>query len=122
MLRPSRLHRMMGVQPGRVPRWLASTGTCGGLDAICLSQTAALVAAYLLWKHSAALSIALIAANAAFLVFLRMPFGDVERFARARLRRGECVTCGAKLADNGESPCTMCNVCLRDIGTGGTCR
>jgi len=108
VLQPSRLHRMLRMRPGRVPRWIASSGFCAGFDAISALQTTAIVAAIVLWQHALILAIVLIAAVVLFCVVLHIPFADVERFARARVRRRECVVCGATLVTHGAEECPNC--------------
>ena len=42
------------------------------------------------------------------LMILQTRFEDRERFARARMRRGECLVCGNKLGDSIERMCQGC--------------
>ena len=42
--------------------------------------------------------------------FLFFPFRDCERFARARIRRKECVSCGANLEPSSGDFCPACDL------------
>lgn len=94
-LQQSLLHRMIGVQPGCVPRWVSSAGGCARIDAISFSQSVVLVAAIVAWPQSLMLAIVLSLCIVVFILLFQLPFESVERLARARRRRGECVRCGA---------------------------
>jgi hypothetical protein len=54
------------------------------------------------------ISVALIGASLAFFSRVHQPFQDRERFARARIRRHECVICGEKLAADDAEYCLEC--------------
>jgi hypothetical protein len=62
----------------------------------------------LLLKLPLPFAIAIGVASAVFLVFLVMPFQSCERFARARLRRGECGVCGQRLNGSEYDPRNCC--------------
>ena len=96
MTRPSALHRLFGVRPGFAPALMYSGGCdAGGLfdlpPALCL--IGAVISAGRFPRAGPAAGVA----GAIFFGILSSRFVDVERHARARRRRGECIACGVKL-------------------------
>lgn len=106
MLRPSPLHRVFRVEPGLAPRWVVSS-SCEGGDAFVWVEVLLILGAIFVWQHSHVASLALVTATLAFAALLHLPFERVERFARARRRRRECIFCGRKL-ESGEI-CAACD-------------
>ena len=86
MLEPSRLHRMLDLQPGLAPRWLASCRSCAGFDLLTVVQSLAIVGSIVLFRLShPGPAVLLIGAVVTFAGLLHIPFENVERFARARM-------------------------------------
>ena len=109
MLEPSRLHRILQLQPGIVPRWLASCRSCSGFDVLTAIQSLNIVGSIVLFQLShPLLGSLLIGFVVAFAGLLHMPFEDVERFARARIRRRECVSCGTTELKDASIRCHFC--------------
>ena len=109
-LKPSLLHRVCRLRPGSVPNWFASRHSCEGLDILIAFDVAFAVAGVLLWQHAVLPSVVLITTAVMFVAFVHMPFESVERFARARRRRGECVACGQKLRRGEQRSCLSCDM------------
>ena len=103
VLQPSLLHRVFEWQPGTVPTWIASANSCIGFDALTTIEVIMVLAAIRLWQGSLVPSVGIIFLILGFGLFIHLPFADVERFARARRRRGECINCGMKLQP--DTPC-----------------
>ena len=101
------LHRMLRIEPGRVPRLLCAESECYGVDLLSLVAAVVVFAAVFLWRYSWYLSIACMA-TAVLFVCLDYSFRSRERLARARLRRGECVYCGAKWDKGASNTCVLC--------------
>ena len=115
MLRPRPLHRLFRVEPGLAPRWVAS-GSCDGGDVLIWIEVLLILSAIMVWQHAPAVSIALVVATIAFYALLHSHFEDVERFARARRRRGECISCGLKLQS--QAVCDTCSTAGRTTPSG----
>jgi hypothetical protein len=108
MLKPSLLHRLLNVTPGRYP-WLCNASACGEgwvglIDVVVIGALLGCLALSYFGFVSAWISIPI---WFAFLGCLFGPFTDRERFARARRRRGECIWCGVKCAPE-EATCGGC--------------
>lgn len=111
-LEPSRLHRWFHYEPGHCPGWLYAS-SCDSLNLITALCTALLAGGGALLYIGARLPLWVV------LLLLLPPviwvmaeegrFVDVERFARARLRRHECITCGVKLDDPDDERCRQCS-------------
>lgn len=86
-----------------LPTLLASCRRCaGGFDVLTAVQSLALVAAIVLWKLSHPIAAMLtVCVVVAFAMVLEIPFENTERWARARIRRGECTRCGSQTHDVG---------------------
>ena len=109
MLEPSRLHRLLHLQPGLTPSWIASCRSCAGFDLLTAAQSLAIVGSIALFKFSQPLpALLLILVVIAFAALLHMPFENVERFARARIRRRECVSCGTTKLKDAAIRCHSC--------------
>lgn len=110
MLRTSRLHRLLGIRPGHVPKWFAACRSCGlQLDLIWVLHCLPILGAIVLFRFSYTVAAAsLIASVVVFSIWLGLPFEKAERAARARIRRRECVACGAKRKDAEDYLCTKC--------------
>jgi len=80
-----------------------------GFDAIWALEVAAVVAGLFLWKHFPVSAFVLLSAVILFFAFFHMPLEKVERFARARVRRGECVACGTKIVGPPTQHCPNCS-------------
>ena len=97
MTRPSALHRLFGAKPGFVPA-LLYRGGCDGFSLFHLPPVLCLFGALVSAGRFPWIGPAAGVAGANFFGVLSGRFADVERHAKARRRRGECVACGAKLA------------------------
>src|SRR6185437_8680392 len=99
MLKPSFAHRLLRITPGKIPRLLLNPSSCGAsLDLMSLAGSMLLLAALIVWRVSPSswpLIYAICTVTIA-LFCLEIGLSDCERLARARIRRGECVWCGAK--------------------------
>ena len=85
---PSRLHRLLHIEPGHAPAYLYSRrNRCTGIDALNLAVVTALLGGFLLFSLLPAAGAMLIALVIGFEVFIAAPFGKCERKARARIRR-----------------------------------
>ena len=97
MLKVSWLHRFLRIKPGRVPKWVGSPSSCGGLDLFSIVGAVILFLALFLCRTSILLAAALVILLVLFIIFAMMPFEACERLARARHRRNECIFCGRAL-------------------------
>jgi hypothetical protein len=84
---PSRLHRLLHIEPGYAPAYLYSRDRCTGIDAPNLAVVAALLGGFLLFSLLPAAGAMLVALVIGFEVFIAAPSGKCERKARARIRR-----------------------------------
>lgn len=118
-LAPSLLHRAFGWPLGHVPdAWYGGDCEVGGvfdwvgavLFALALAPGISVVTERPEWPRELAVSvaIALLAGGIGWFRWVQMPFSNRERFARARLRRHECVTCGVKLETAADDQCPAC--------------
>lgn len=89
----SLLHRILGITPGKAPKYLCSRNNCSGFDAISALESFLLVLAFAIWKftQSYSLSLFVVFLLIGFVFCLDVPFRSCERKFRARIRRGECM-------------------------------
>lgn len=120
-LEPSWLHRRRGWQLGHAPAG-AYTSDCPGDESLGVDMSPWIFAAGLLpgvaalqpafggWRWVAG-AISLVMCAAAIVSHIRVysPFQSRERFARARIRRHECVICGVKLPAGPSESCSNCD-------------
>ena len=92
-----------------MPRWIASCRSCDGFDLLIALQTGSLIAAIALWKLSHIIpALIVVVVTLCFAFLLHLPFENIERFARARIRRRECVYCGELAFDETGGNCHNC--------------
>jgi len=105
---PSWLHRRMRYGMGRVPAWLISRRGCGGIDVFGVAFCALFFGG--LFVLASAISIGLLMIKTAFAVLcVWHPVEHCERFSRARIRRRECVRCGANAESLVNDRCGNCS-------------
>lgn len=92
---PSWLHRKLGLELGRAPAWLIARSDCTGVDVFGIAFFALFFGGvYVLFTVGL---VGMLLIKTAFAIFwVWTPAEHCERFSRARIRRGECVRCGAK--------------------------
>jgi hypothetical protein len=110
MLRPSHLHEVTGTPLGEAPKWLYPDDQCFGASftfglGITLLFTA-LVGIGTAIRSSPLWLLTVPAGPVAIRVFvLDRRFQSRARFARARIRRHECIRCGMQLAEESARDC-----------------
>jgi hypothetical protein len=112
-LRSSLLHRTLRIRPGAAPSCLIARNDCTGADVILGMAAATFMLGLFAWQSTQGGSVALFTASAA-LFYIASQAQECERFARARIRRGECAQCGAKL-EAASSAIGPCNTCSRGL-------
>lgn len=99
VLKPSLGHRLFRVRLGHAPSKLFALSDCSiQLDIFFGVQGALFIAAMVCWRvlHLPWPLSVLLLGLVGLLLAVEAAFKDCERFAQARIRRGECVRCGAK--------------------------
>jgi hypothetical protein len=91
------LHRACGVKPGFAPRFASSKSFYAGFGLFVLVDAGLLLLAAIFWRTSPLLALLCVATVIVLAVAIEFPFSSAERFARARIRRGECPICGQQL-------------------------
>jgi hypothetical protein len=105
---PSWLHRKFRYDVGRAPGWLINCRGCSGLDLFGIAFSALLFGgAFVLFSGW---WIGLLMIKFAFAALsIWYPVELCERLSRARLRRRECVRCGAKGLPESDERCADCS-------------
>ena len=116
-IRPTRIHRMLNAEPGRVPRWICSNAHEGASFADLLPQyiqligigtSCALALIFGFWIIIPLMILTMI--GSALIQRETQQLKLIERKSRARIRRHECLYCGVKLHESINSlACPACS-------------
>ena len=86
---PSWLHRALRIRPGHASTFVSSKNDCTGFGLLLAIDLVLISAAMVSWRISLPFSVAIIALCIGFCLCIEQPFRARERFARAKIRRGE---------------------------------
>lgn len=113
LLLPSHLHEVSGAGLGRAPLWLYPDDACGGVSPVGCFGGILIIGAivgtvFAIQRSPLWLMTWLVVPLAVWLIRYDNRFLSRERFARARIRRHECIQCGVKLDVESEHYCRGC--------------
>jgi hypothetical protein len=86
---PTWLHQALRIRPGRAPKFVCSKNNCTGFDLLLAIDLVLIGAAMVSWRISLPVSVTIITFGIGFCFCIEQPFRARERFARAKIRRGE---------------------------------
>jgi hypothetical protein len=112
-LEPSLFHKLTGSPLGAASKALYSDDRCFDESAFgwitVIMEVGISLGIVLAIVHSAAWWLVLLASPIPIWMHVQQGRGEArERFARARIRRHECIRCGVKLDDESAHYCTDC--------------